>query len=51
MDEGLKHPSWILCDNLMSLQKVDLRHYVGSLSNVKLRELDLALIEALDLVR
>jgi mRNA interferase MazF len=51
LDEGLKHPSWILCDNLMSLQKVDLRHYVGSLSNVKLRELDLALIEALDLVR
>lgn len=49
IDEGLKHPGWIFCDNLMSLRKVDLRHYLGSLSKNKLRELDLALKEALDL--
>jgi mRNA interferase MazF len=49
-DEGLKHPSWILCDNLMSLQKTDLRYYIGSLSKAKLRELNYALAEALDLV-
>ncbi len=48
-DEGLKHPSWIVCDNLMSLRKADLRHYLGSLSKAKLRELNLALKEALDL--
>ena len=49
-DEGLKHPSWIACDNLMSLQKADLRYYIGSLSRAKLRELNQALKEALDLV-
>jgi mRNA interferase MazF len=49
-DEGLKHPSWIMCDNLMSLRKADLRHYIGSLSPAKLRELTFALQEALDIV-
>ena len=49
-DEGLKHPSWILCDNLMSLRKTDLRYYIGSLSQAKLRELSRALKEALDLL-
>jgi len=48
IEEGLKHPSWIFCDNLVSLRKADLRHYLGSLSKSKLRELDLALKEALD---
>jgi len=49
-DEGLKHPTWIMCDNLASLRKEDLTHYIGSLSKAKLRELNHALKEALDLV-
>jgi mRNA interferase MazF len=48
-DEGLKHPSWIMCDNLVSLRKSDLSHYVGSLGPSKLAELDAALRAALDL--
>lgn len=48
-DEGLKHFSWIMCDNLMSLRKAHLRDYVGSLSVAKLREVDRALKMALDL--
>ena len=48
-DEGLKHPSWIMCDNLASLRKEDLTHYVGSLPEVRLRELNGALKMALDL--
>jgi mRNA interferase MazF len=49
-DEGLKHPSWIMCDNLASLRKADLTHYVGSLQGTELRELDRALKTALALV-
>jgi mRNA interferase MazF len=48
-DEGLKHPSWIMCDNLVSMRKSDLTNYVGSLSGPKLAELDRALKMALDL--
>ena len=48
-EEGLKHPSWIMCDNLVSLRKTDLTSYVGSLSSPKLVELDRALKMALDL--
>jgi mRNA interferase MazF len=48
-DEGLKHTSWIMCDNLVSLFKRDLTHFVGSLSKLKLSELDYALKMALDL--
>jgi mRNA interferase MazF len=48
-DEGLKHESWILCDNLVSLRKSDLTHYVGALSRAKLAELNRALMMALDL--
>ena len=48
-DEGLKHISSIMCDNLVSLRKTDLTHYVGSLSRSKLLELDIALKMALDL--
>lgn len=47
-DEGLKHASWIMCDNLVSLRKADLTHYVGSLRTVKQAELDKALRLALD---
>jgi mRNA interferase MazF len=48
-DEGLKHESWIMCDNLVSLQKYDLVNYVGSLGPAKVSELNRALGMALDL--
>jgi mRNA interferase MazF len=48
LSEGMKHPSWIMCDNLVSLRKSDLTHYVGSLSSTKLLELNRALRMALD---
>ena len=48
-DEGLKHESWITCDNLVSLRKSELTHFVGSLSTAKLFELQRALKLALDL--
>ena len=48
-DEGLKHASWIHCDNLASIPKFVLTHYVGSLSAAKLDQLDRALTMALDL--
>ena len=48
-EEGLKHPSWIMCDNLVSIRKSELTNYVGSLSRPKLAELDQALKMALDL--
>jgi mRNA interferase MazF len=47
--EGMKHSSWIMCDNLVSLRKTELTNYVGSLSPAKLLELSRALIMALDL--
>ena len=48
-DEGLKHASWIMCDNLLSLRKSDLTNFVGSLPAAKLAELNRALRMALDL--
>jgi mRNA interferase MazF len=48
-DEGLKHPSWIMCDNLVSIRKSELTDYVGLLPASKLAELDRALKMALDL--
>ena len=48
-EEGLKHASWIMCDNLVSLRKSDLTHYVGSLRAAKQAEVDKALKVALDL--
>jgi mRNA interferase MazF len=50
LDEGLKHPSWIMCDNLVSLRKTDLTHVLGSLSGSKVAELNQSLTMALDLV-
>ena len=47
-EEGLKHASWIMCDNLVSLRKADLTHYVGALPPAKLVELKRALRMALD---
>jgi len=49
IDEGLKHDSWILCDNLVSLRKVQLTRFVGSLARSKVEELDRALKMALAL--
>ena len=48
-DEGLKHDSWVVCDNLRSLRKDELTQFVGSLSGPKLAELDEALKIALAL--
>jgi mRNA interferase MazF len=42
-DEGLKHPSWIFCDNLTSLLKTELTDYVGCLSPGKVLEVNSAL--------
>ena len=49
IDEGLKHESWILCDHLVSLRKVQLTRFVGSLARSKVEELDQALKMALAL--
>lgn len=48
-DEGLKHDSWIACDNLRSISKSVLTQSVGSLSQAKMDELNVALAIALDL--
>ncbi|MHB1047008.1 MAG: type II toxin-antitoxin system PemK/MazF family toxin [Thermoanaerobaculia bacterium] len=49
IDEGLKHESSLHCDELMSLPKTSLTHYVGSLSPAKVAQLDRALAIALEL--
>jgi mRNA interferase MazF len=49
IDEGMKHDSWILCDNLVSLRKVQMTRFVGTLSSNKLAEVDGALKMALAL--
>jgi mRNA interferase MazF len=48
-DEGLKHPSWVMCDNLVSLRKTELSHFVTQLRPVKIAELDRALRMALSI--
>ena len=45
--EGLKHASWITCDNLVSLLKPRLTDYIGALSRDSIRKLDRALKAAL----
>ncbi|HYM77871.1 MAG TPA: type II toxin-antitoxin system PemK/MazF family toxin [Candidatus Dormibacteraeota bacterium] len=47
--DGLKHDSWITCDNLRSISKSELTQFVGSLSKTKIDELNIALTIALDL--
>ena len=47
--EGLKHDSWVICDNLRSVEKTELTQFVGSLSLSKMEELDEALRIALAL--
>jgi mRNA interferase MazF len=49
IDEGLKHDSSIHCDELVSLPKAVLTHYIGMLPAHKIEELDAALRVALDL--
>jgi mRNA interferase MazF len=49
IDEGLKHESWVLCDNLVSLRKVQLTRFIGSLGRLKIEELDRGLKMALAL--
>jgi mRNA interferase MazF len=49
VDEGLKHESSVHCDELMSLPKISLTHYVGSLSAAKVAQLDRALAFAVGL--
>jgi mRNA interferase MazF len=48
-DQGLRHQSWIMCDNLISLKKADLTNYIGSLTAAKINEVSRALKMALDL--
>ena len=47
VEEGLKHPSAIRCDELISILKSRLTDYVGVLSEAKLAELGQALSIAL----
>jgi mRNA interferase MazF len=47
LDEGLKHESALHCDELVSLPKVRLTAFVGTLAPTKVRELDRALVAAL----
>ncbi len=49
LEEGWKHSSWIMSDNLVSLRKTELTNFVGSLSPAKLLELNRALKMALGL--
>jgi mRNA interferase MazF len=46
-NEGLKHDSAIYCDDLISIPKSILTDYVGTLSNVKMEEVNSALRIAL----
>lgn len=48
-DEGLKHDSSVHCDELMSLPKASLTHFVGSLSPERIAALDRALAFAVGL--
>jgi mRNA interferase MazF len=49
VDEGLKHPSAIHCDALVSLPKSTLIHYVGTMPPAKIAQLNHALAVALGL--
>ncbi len=49
IEEGMKHDSWIHCDDLRSMEKSVLTRWVGSLPSAKLRNLDYALAVALEL--
>ncbi|MBI5044126.1 MAG: type II toxin-antitoxin system PemK/MazF family toxin [Nitrospirae bacterium] len=40
IEEGLKHESSIHCDELISIPKSSLRHFIGSLSLERMQQLD-----------
>jgi mRNA interferase MazF len=48
--EGVKHQSWIMCDNLTSLRRSALTDYVGALPPARIAELNAALRSALELI-
>lgn len=48
-DEGMKHQSWIMCDNLVSVRKSELIQFVGALPYRRRTELDECLRIALAL--
>lgn len=50
IEQGLKHESSIHCDELVSIQKSRLSHFVGSLSPDIIDQLDKALQIALGLI-
>lgn len=49
VEEGLKHDSWIACDDLRSISKTALTQFVGSISQARMGDLNAALEIALDL--
>lgn len=49
-DQGLRHDSWIMCDNLVGIQKGRLTDYVGSLPGSFVSQLNRALRSALGLL-
>ncbi len=49
IEDGLKHESAIRCDELLSIPKYNLTHFIGSLSEQKITELNQALKIALEL--
>ncbi len=49
IDDGLKHQSWIRCDELVSIRKTDLTNYIGTLSSESISKLNTALKIALDI--
>ena len=48
-EDGLKHPSWIASDGLVSIPKTRLTDYIGRFSPEKLSRLSQALKIALDI--
>ncbi len=49
IDEGFKHDSAIHCDELVSISKKALTHYIGTLSEDKIYQLNKALAIALEI--
>jgi len=49
IDEGMKHESWIHCDDLRSVRKSELTQWIGSIPARIMRKLDYALSVALGL--
>ena len=47
VEEGLKHDSAIYCDDLVSLRKSMLTNYIGTLSDTKMGQVNIALRIAL----